>query len=73
MLALQNDKQLDAGVSQNAVGVAIEALRSAKRAGAFDTVASAMLFSIAAIVRIERGEDRLADWLAAAIAAGEDT
>jgi hypothetical protein len=72
MLAIANDKQLAyAQVSQNAIAVATEALRTAQQAGAFDTVATALLFSIAAIVRRERGDDRLADWFTAALLAAD--
>jgi hypothetical protein len=50
-------------VSSDAVTFATQALRDAKRAGAFDTVASAMFLSIAAIVKCERGSEALDDLL----------
>lgn len=50
----------------DAAALVIAALRQAKRAGAFDAVAAAMLLTIAGIVRKERGADVLDQLLAVA-------
>jgi hypothetical protein len=50
-------------VRNDAVCLATSALSAAQQAGAFDMVAEAMLLSICAVVRHERGAEALDDLL----------
>jgi hypothetical protein len=54
-------------VRHDAVQLATAALQDARRAGAFDLVASSLLIAICALVRRESGDEALADLLTLAM------